>query len=89
MRIEHGATLSEVGTAQTSSSSGLRSFLLTVPRQHKLDSFEQLKKREISAHLNRVRSGDEIEGGYAFGRRYATPAGRLGASTRLKRKSGS
>jgi hypothetical protein len=38
-----------------------------VPRQHKLDSLERLRKREFSAHFNRGRSGDEIESGAAIG----------------------
>jgi hypothetical protein len=42
--------------------------VLSVPRQHKLDRMERLRKRGFLAHLNRERSGDEIENGYALGR---------------------
>jgi len=38
-----------------------------VPRQHKLDSLQRLRKRGFLAHLNPKRSGDEIESRYAFG----------------------
>jgi hypothetical protein len=38
-----------------------------VPRQHKLDRMEQLRKRGFLAHLNRARSGDEIKSGAAIG----------------------
>jgi hypothetical protein len=46
---------------------GERRCALAVPRQHKLDSLWRLRKRGFLVHLNRKRSGDEIESGYAFG----------------------
>jgi hypothetical protein len=57
--------LSGVDNVTSSERSATR--CLSVPRQHKVDSLERLRKREFLAHFNRGRSGDEIESGAAIG----------------------